>query len=144
MLRLLLTKLKALGRGELLSIFIPPQIFLVGLAPMNIISLLKRIATLIIVNIVGTSRKHSIKEPQLFSHRGSFDHPDLQSLNECRLVFLDNIIIFGITTSMDTLLYLFHTKNNGDNIVGAQHLPIHNIHHQNPCCRLYYFHGLMK
>ena len=27
------------------------------------------------------------KEPQSFSHCGSFDHPDLQSLNECIFVF---------------------------------------------------------
>jgi hypothetical protein len=30
-----------------------------------------------------TSRKHGHKEPQSFSHCGSFDHPDLQSLNNC-------------------------------------------------------------
>jgi len=30
-----------------------------------------------------TSRKHGKKEPQSFSHCGSFDHPDMQSLNDC-------------------------------------------------------------
>jgi hypothetical protein len=34
-----------------------------------------------------TSRKHGNKEPQLFFHCGSFDHPDLQSLNECIYFF---------------------------------------------------------
>jgi hypothetical protein len=36
----------------------------------------------------NTSRKHGKKEPQSFSHCGSFDHLDLQSLNECKFVFL--------------------------------------------------------
>jgi hypothetical protein len=35
-----------------------------------------------------TSRKHDKKELQSFSHYGSFDHPDLQTLNKCRIVFL--------------------------------------------------------
>jgi hypothetical protein len=30
-----------------------------------------------------TSRKYGKKEPQSFFHYGSFDHPDLQSLNYC-------------------------------------------------------------
>ena len=34
-----------------------------------------------------TSRKHGKKEPQSFSHCGSFDHPDVQSLNDHRLLF---------------------------------------------------------
>ena len=34
-----------------------------------------------------TSRKHGKKEPQPFSHCGSFDHHDLQSLNNCIFVF---------------------------------------------------------
>jgi hypothetical protein len=36
----------------------------------------------------NTSRKHGKKEPQSFSHCGSFDHPDLQSLNDCIFVFV--------------------------------------------------------
>jgi hypothetical protein len=36
----------------------------------------------------STSRKHGKKEPQSFSHCGSFDHPNLQSLNDCRFSFL--------------------------------------------------------
>ena len=36
-----------------------------------------------------TSRKHGKKEPQSFSHCGSFDHHAMQSLNNCRFVFLD-------------------------------------------------------
>jgi hypothetical protein len=35
-----------------------------------------------------TSRKHSKKEPQLFSHCGSLDHLDLQLVNDCKLVCL--------------------------------------------------------
>ena len=35
-----------------------------------------------------TSRKYGKKEPQSFSHCGSFDHLDLQSLNNCIFVFL--------------------------------------------------------
>ena len=35
------------------------------------------------------SRKHGEKEPQLFSHCGSFDHHALQLLNNCRFIFLD-------------------------------------------------------
>ena len=33
-----------------------------------------------------TSRKHGKKEPQSVCHCTSFDHPDLQSLNDCRFV----------------------------------------------------------
>ena len=36
----------------------------------------------------NTSRKHGKKEPQSFSHCGSFDHHALQWLNICRFVFL--------------------------------------------------------
>ena len=36
----------------------------------------------------NTSRKHGKKEPHTFSYCGSFDHPDLQSINECIFVFL--------------------------------------------------------
>ena len=36
---------------------------------------------------MSTSRKHCKKEPQLFSNCDSFDHPNLQSLNNCK-VFL--------------------------------------------------------
>ena len=35
----------------------------------------------------STSKKHGKKEPQSFSHCGSFDHPDLQSVNDCKSVF---------------------------------------------------------
>ena len=34
-----------------------------------------------------TSRKHGKKEPQSFSHCGSFDHHDQQSVDDCRFVF---------------------------------------------------------
>ena len=34
-----------------------------------------------------TTRKHCEKEPQSFPHCGSFDHPDRQSLNDCRFGF---------------------------------------------------------
>jgi hypothetical protein len=35
-----------------------------------------------------TSRKHGKKEPHSFFHYGSFDHPELQSLNECKKILL--------------------------------------------------------
>jgi hypothetical protein len=35
----------------------------------------------------NTSRKHCQKEPQLFFHRGFFDHPDMQSLKRQHVVF---------------------------------------------------------
>jgi hypothetical protein len=41
-----------------------------------------------------TSRKHGKKEPQSFSHCGSFDHHDLQSVNDWRFVF------FGLPTDI--------------------------------------------
>jgi len=41
-----------------------------------------------------TSRKHGKKEPQSFSHYGFFDHPNMQSLNNCRFVVL------GFTTTI--------------------------------------------
>jgi len=34
----------------------------------------------------GTSRKRYEKEPQLFIHSGSFDHPDLHLLNDYKFV----------------------------------------------------------
>jgi hypothetical protein len=37
--------------------------------------------------ITFTSRKHGKKEPHSFVHCGSLDHPDLQSLNDCRFFF---------------------------------------------------------
>jgi hypothetical protein len=47
-------------------------------------------------NITITSRKHGKKEPQSFFHCGSFDHPDMQSLKNFRLVFMvGNSIIWG-------------------------------------------------
>ena len=39
-----------------------------------------------------TSRKHGKKEPQLFYHCGSFDHHDLQSLNNCIFAFTTAIL----------------------------------------------------
>jgi hypothetical protein len=36
-----------------------------------------------------TSRKHDRKEPQLFSHCGSFDHHDMQSLDDCKFENLE-------------------------------------------------------
>ena len=42
-----------------------------------------------VANLVYTSRKHGKKEPQSFSHCGSFNHHALQSLNNYRFVFLD-------------------------------------------------------
>jgi hypothetical protein len=42
----------------------------------------------------STGRKHGKKEPHSFSYCGSFDHPNLQSLNECRFVF------FGLSTEI--------------------------------------------
>ena len=38
--------------------------------------------------------EHGKIEPQLFSHCDSFDHPDMQSLNDCIFVF------FGFTTAI--------------------------------------------
>ena len=35
----------------------------------------------------STSRKHGEKEPQSFSHCGSFDHPDLKSHNDYNYLF---------------------------------------------------------
>ena len=52
-----------------------------------------------------TSRKHGKKEPQLFVHCGSFDHPDLQSLNDCRfLIFLFYNCNFSILGACNTPL----------------------------------------
>jgi len=39
------------------------------------------------MSITITSRKHGKKELQLFVHCGSFDQPDLQSLNDCKFFF---------------------------------------------------------
>jgi hypothetical protein len=48
---------------------------------------------------VNTSRKHGKKEPQSFVHCGSFDHPDMQSLNDYKFfsfLFYDcNLEILG-------------------------------------------------
>jgi len=38
--------------------------------------------------------ENMVKKPQLFSHCGSFDHPDLQLLNNC------GFVIFGFTTAI--------------------------------------------
>jgi hypothetical protein len=38
--------------------------------------------------VYNTSRKHGKKELQSFSHCGSFDHPNMQSLNDIKFVFL--------------------------------------------------------
>ena len=35
-----------------------------------------------------SSGKHGKKEPQSFVHCGSFDHPDMHSLNDYKFVFL--------------------------------------------------------
>ena len=40
-----------------------------------------------LVTTLLTSREHCKRELQSFSHCGSFDHPDLQSLNDCIFVF---------------------------------------------------------
>jgi hypothetical protein len=39
-------------------------------------------------SITSTSRRHREKKPQSFSHCGSFNHPDLQSLNDFIFLFL--------------------------------------------------------
>jgi hypothetical protein len=48
---------------------------------------------------VNTSTKHGKKEPQSFVHCGSFDHPDMQSLNDYKIfsfLFYDcNLKILG-------------------------------------------------
>jgi hypothetical protein len=43
-------------------------------------------------DVCSTSRKHGKKESQSFVYCGSFDHPDLQSLNDCKFFF------FGLPT----------------------------------------------
>ena len=43
---------------------------------------------------MNTSRKHGKKEPQSFVQCGSFDHPDLHSLNDYNFVF------FGLPTEV--------------------------------------------
>jgi hypothetical protein len=50
-------------------------------------------------SIMCTSRKRCKKEPQLFFHCDSFDHPDLQSLNNC--------IFFFFLLSFTTLIISF-------------------------------------
>jgi hypothetical protein len=46
-------------------------------------------------DLIGiTSRKHGKKEPQSFVHCGSFDHPDLHSLNDYKLLFLVYQLMF--------------------------------------------------
>jgi hypothetical protein len=47
-----------------------------------------------------TSRKHSKKEPQLLSHCDSFDHLDLQSLNECKIFIFYFLFFIGLTTEI--------------------------------------------
>ena len=41
------------------------------------------------LSIGHTSRKHGEKEPQSFSHCGSFDHHGLWSLNDYKNLFFD-------------------------------------------------------
>ena len=41
----------------------------------------------ILKHATSTSKKVCKKEPQSFSHCGSFDHPDLQSLNDYKKIF---------------------------------------------------------
>jgi hypothetical protein len=49
-----------------------------------------------------TSRKHGEKEPHSFVHCGSFDHPDMHSLNDYKLVF------FGLPTEVLEVLGAFN------------------------------------
>jgi hypothetical protein len=51
-----------------------------------------------------TSRKCCEKKPQSFSHCGSFDHPDLQSLNNCKLFFLFHDSSFKLFGACNTPL----------------------------------------
>ena len=44
----------------------------------------------------NTSRKHDKKESQSFVHCGSFDHPDLHSLNDSNFVFGLQTEVLGI------------------------------------------------
>ena len=68
-----------------------------------------------------TSRKHGEKEPQSFSHCGSFDHHALQSLNNCRFVFLDlptdtlgilGLVIYRWKGLENTFPTVYHTPQN--------------------------------
>ena len=66
-----------------------------------------------------TSRKHCEKEPQLFSHCGSFDHHAMQSLNICIFVFLD--------LPIDTLgvvgFVIYRWKGLGNSFPTVYHIP---------------------
>ena len=68
-----------------------------------------------------TSRKHGEKEPQFFSHCGSFDHHALQSLNNRRFVFLDlatdtlgilGLVIYGWKGLENTFPTLYYTPQD--------------------------------
>jgi hypothetical protein len=54
--------------------------------------------------IVDTSRKHCKKEPQLFSHCGSFVHLDLQSLKESVFIIFYATVILKFLGACDTVL----------------------------------------
>ena len=56
----------------------------------------------------NTSRKHGKKELRLFFHCGSFDHPHMQSLNDCKFVFLVFMtVVFQIPGACNTTLEMY-------------------------------------
>ncbi len=74
-----------------------------------------------LVNLGCSSRKHGKKEPQLFSHCSSFDHHALQSLNNCRFVFLDlptdtlgilGLVIYRWKGLENTFPMVYHTPQD--------------------------------
>ena len=50
-------------------------------------------------------KKHGSKEPQSFSHWGSFDHPNLQSLNKCNYLFIYLCLLTKILRIWGLLIY---------------------------------------
>ena len=61
-----------------------------------------RDSTIVIIHYC--SRKHGKKEMQSFSHYGSFDHPDMQSLKNCRFIFCFYTCNFEILGACNTPL----------------------------------------
>jgi hypothetical protein len=57
-------------------------------AKLGLINTLSCVHRFVIRVVHYTSRKRDKKELQPFFHCGLFDHPDLQSLNNCKFVFL--------------------------------------------------------
>jgi hypothetical protein len=78
-----------------------------------------KIQNLTSLDFPNTSRKHGKKELQSFVHCGSFDHPDLQSLNDCRFSF------FGLPTEFLGIwgLLIYHWKGLENTFPTVYYMP---------------------